>query len=115
MNRKFMLSEPEQLDFWPDNVIEADFRLGISYELSPPLSNSRRIIEEWFVASGKAKAMRERRYREWAEYLYSIRCMVSQLRLKVYKQGNTIIVERIPYRGEALRRKMAQHNLQVVK
>jgi hypothetical protein len=107
--------EPEQLDFWPNNVIDVDFKLGRSYELSPPLTNSERIIYEWYAASERERKLKQQRYREWKEFLYSIRCMVGQLRLKVYKKGSNIIVERIPYRGDKLRQKMIQHNLQVVK
>lgn len=106
--------EPEQLDFWPNNVIYVDFKCGRSYELSPPLTNSERIICEWYVASARERELRKQRQREWKEFLYSIRCMVGQLRLKVYKRGSDIVVERIPYSGDKLRQKMIQHNLQVV-
>ncbi len=107
--------EPEQLDFWPTNVVNVDFELGRSYELSPPLTNSDRVIFEWYAASVRERHLRQQRYIAWKEYLYSIRCMVGQLRLKVYQKGNRIVVERIPYRGNKLRQKMSQHNLRVVK
>ena len=107
--------EPEQLDFWPQNVIQVDFKNRYAYECSPPLNNSERIINDWFVASSKARDTRKKRYQEWKEYLYSIRCMVGQLRLRVYKKDDNIIVERIPYRGDALRQKMLEHRLQVAK
>ena len=109
------LIEPEQLDFWPTNLIQVDFKSRKSYELSPPLTNADRIINEWFAASERQRKDRQQRYQAWKEYLYSIRCMVGQLRLKVYKKGNTIIVERIPYRGDTLRQKMLQHRLRVIK
>ena len=110
-----MYIESEQLDFWPQNVIHVDFRNRYAYECSPPLTNSERIINDWFVASKKARDSRLKHYQEWKEFLYSIRCMVGQLRLRVYKKGEYIIVERIPYRGEALREKVVKHRLRVAK
>ena len=115
MTQGFMQPDPEQLDFWPNNIIQVNFKERYAYELSPPLTNSDRIIYEWIAASERQRLRRRERYQTWKASLYSIRILTPQIRLKVYKKNGEIIVERIPYRGYALREQMKIRNMRVIK
>ncbi|MCG8382907.1 MAG: hypothetical protein MJA28_11950 [Gammaproteobacteria bacterium] len=115
MTYEYMKPNPEQLDFWPDNLIQVNFKERYAYELSPPLTNSDRIIYEWIAASEQQRLLRQQRFQAWKTYLYAIRILTPQIRLKVYKKNDEIIVERILYRGYTLREQMKLHNMRVVK
>ncbi len=82
--------EPHQLDFWQTNVIHVIFCNGRACDVSPPLTNPDSIIENWMLSIAKQRKDRQERSR-------------------TYKRQS------IPYRGDQLRQKLKEHNLQVIK
>lgn len=107
MKRLGLSQEPRQLDLFATNVIQL--------YLTFPLNSTDRA---WMDFQDALKLERERKvqaHEHWKAFMYSIRCMIGQFGYRAFKQGNTIIVERIPYRGYELRHKMKTHKLRVVK
>ena len=106
--KRIRLSEPPlQMDFWESNVVPLYHTL--------PIGISDVELQRVRVALIRQRRESDERHENWKRWMYSLRCMIGQFGYRAYKKNNRIIVQRIPYRGYALREQMKLHNMRVVK
>lgn len=101
MKQALLSEEPRQLDLFESNIEPMFY--------SFPVAGSDRAWMEWQAALTLEKERKAREHERWKVKMYSMRWSIGRFGYRAYKQGGSIVVERIPFRGKELQEKMQAH------